>query len=646
MMASRRRYRFSTVLLLAFFSLSVPILSFVLIFSYIENARSMLQVLNFDLRRAEGAIVRTVVNFFAEAVGAVEGLSEVAAHQPGILRSPQDTGLLRSSLVAIDHLDGLTVTFEDGSSIGATRIDEMRRAAQPEIPQSANWHTFSFEPSDARSGRIRHQTFYDTWPHVVLTVSGVATYEPRSIASYQKAKESLRTSITKPSLNPVTGERIISVSAPIMRDGAFQGAVSANFNVSEISHFLATNRVTGNSVAAIVDSQGQIIVPPVREEISEDPQKMAELQAILSRIDSKVAGAFAVLNAGQVGPAIKSTTIDEAQEILSLVTVDDRFGLNWRLLIITPKDDFIGPLRETNNFILWLLVVILPVQLLLIKAFARRISQGIEFASRSVNQIRSMRFDSTVNAEFEPKVREIFELSEGVELLRSALQSFAYYIPVGIVRQLVESGKPLELGVEKRRLTMLFADLENFSTVSQIIPPDQLLEQLSAIFSCATSAISDEGGTVDKFIGDSVMAFWGAPSEVSDHALRGCRAALRIAARIDRLNREWREQGRPTLRIRIGLHTAEVLVGNIGTPDRLSYTAIGDGVNVASRLEGINKQFGTTICISEELYGHVAEVAQVRPLGSVAVKGRSGESMVYELLHIRGCDLHEGGSEG
>jgi class 3 adenylate cyclase len=203
------------------------------------------------------------------------------------------------------------------------------------------------------------------------------------------------------------------------------------------------------------------------------------------------------------------------------------------------------------------------------------------------------------------------------------------------VRHLIESSRPLELGVEKRRLTLLFSDLENFSGVAEKLTPDELLEQLSATFSCITTIVTEELGTVDKFIGDAVMAFWGAPTEIPNHALCGCKAALRIASDIRNLNQAWQEQGRPTLPIRIGLNTAEVLVGNIGTPDRLSYTALGDGVNVASRLEGINKEFGTTICISEDLYKEVAESVEARPLGLMSVKGRTAQTMVYELVGIK-----------
>ena len=190
------------------------------------------------------------------------------------------------------------------------------------------------------------------------------------------------------------------------------------------------------------------------------------------------------------------------------------------------------------------------------------------------------------------------------------------------------------LGVEPRFLTMFFSDLENFSTHAEQLAPDELLDQMSTYFEEVSRAISEEHGTVDKFIGDGVMAFWGAPAPRADHVLRACAGALRAARRMETVNQTWRAEGRPSIRMRIGLHCANVLVGNVGSSERLSYTVMGDGVNVAARLEGMNKIFGTTICISDSVVEAVGSEIVARPLRRVKVKGRKHEFMIYELLGI------------
>jgi adenylate cyclase len=236
------------------------------------------------------------------------------------------------------------------------------------------------------------------------------------------------------------------------------------------------------------------------------------------------------------------------------------------------------------------------------------------------------------------RVREIAQLQSAASLLRNSLQSFCSFAPVDVIRGLIKSGVPLQLGVEKRAMTILFSDLENFSTHAEQSSPDALLEQMSVYFERVTRAISDEQGTVDKFIGDGIMAFWGAPLPLSDHVLRACAGALRAVRRMEQVNEGWRACGKPTLRIRIGLNSAEVLVGNIGSTDRFSYTAIGDGVNVAARLEGTNKTFGTTICISDSVFNAVASEIVARPLRHVQVKGRKQDFMIYELVGLANTD--------
>jgi adenylate cyclase len=276
------------------------------------------------------------------------------------------------------------------------------------------------------------------------------------------------------------------------------------------------------------------------------------------------------------------------------------------------------------------IVGLTAVELFLIYLLARRLSRPIESISQDLKSVESLSFEE--HATPPSTVREIAQLQSAVSLLRNSLVSFSSFAPVELVKGLIRSGIPLALGVEKKHLTIFFSDLESFSTHAEQSTPDELLDRMSVYFDQVSRAISDEKGTVDKFIGDGVMAFWGAPVALPDHVLRACAGSLRAVRRLERVNETWRTQGRPTFRIRIGLHCAEVLVGNVGSSDRFSYTVMGDGVNVAARLESINKEFGTTICISDSVFDAVAPAIVARPLRRVQVKGRKQEFMIYELL--------------
>jgi len=187
-------------------------------------------------------------------------------------------------------------------------------------------------------------------------------------------------------------------------------------------------------------------------------------------------------------------------------------------------------------------------------------------------------------------------------------------------------------------MTVLFSDVEGFTTLAEQLTPAELTEQTSLYFENVTAAVAEEQGTIDKFIGDSVMAFWGAPAVLDDHAFHACRAALRARHRMARLNTQWAQAGRKPMRVRIGVHCGDVMVGNVGSSQRLSYTVMGDGVNIASRLEGLNKQFGTTICISDAVLAQVGDRVLSRPIELLSVRGRSGRFVVHELLGIVGSN--------
>ncbi len=322
--------------------------------------------------------------------------------------------------------------------------------------------------------------------------------------------------------------------------------------------------------------------------------------------------------------------------IAAFANFPDGFGQPWQVITLTPIDDFVGTLKATNRLIMVVIIILTAIELFFIYIASSRLSRPVENVSKQLQAIESLQFD--VPASRPSNIREIARLEHAASLLRNSLKSFSSFVPLDIVRQLIKSGIPLTLGVEPRFLTVFFSDLENFSTHSETLAPDDLLVQISTYLEQVSGAISEEGGTVDKFIGDGVMAFWNAPVQRPDHVLRACAGALRAARRMERVNDTWEAEGRPRIRIRIGLNCANVLVGNVGSSARLNYTALGDGVNVAARLEGINKQFGTTICISDSIYDQVRTEILARPLKRVQVKGRKTEFMIYELLALRASD--------
>lgn len=213
---------------------------------------------------------------------------------------------------------------------------------------------------------------------------------------------------------------------------------------------------------------------------------------------------------------------------------------------------------------------------------------------------------------------------------------FAQYMSETVISDLLQHPEKLKLGGEHRTVTIMFSDLAGFTSISERLTPETVITLLNEYFSRMTDIILEEGGTLDKFEGDAIMAFWGASLDMEDHALRACRAALRQVEALADLNGDFEKMGLPALKLRVGIHTGEAVVGNLGSQRRFDYTVIGDAVNLASRLEGLNKYYGTTLLCSESTMNACADEAEFRELDDVAVKGREAPVRVFQVLGLAG----------
>ena len=214
---------------------------------------------------------------------------------------------------------------------------------------------------------------------------------------------------------------------------------------------------------------------------------------------------------------------------------------------------------------------------------------------------------------------------------RFVRRAFGAYLSPDLVRDLAEHPERLELGGETRDISVLFSDIRGFTTLSESLAPADLVALLNRYFTPVTRAIQAEGGFVDKFIGDAVMALFNAPVDLPDHPDAACRAAAGMVRALEAFNAEQAARGRPTIDIGIGIHTGEAVVGNMGSEERLNYTALGDSVNVASRLEGLTKEYGRRILITEETRDRLQGEWKTDFLGTVPVKGRERPVSVYAL---------------
>jgi adenylate cyclase len=210
--------------------------------------------------------------------------------------------------------------------------------------------------------------------------------------------------------------------------------------------------------------------------------------------------------------------------------------------------------------------------------------------------------------------------------------AFDKYVSSDVIEQMMDDPSKLELGGEERIATVLFSDLQGFTSYSERFSPRQMMELLSEYYGCMTDAVFEHGGMLKEYVGDELMAIFGAPVEASDHAALACRAALAMQRKRRELSEEWLATGRPALHARTGVNSGPMLLGNIGSKHRFSYGAIGDDVNLGSRLEGLNKQYTSEILIGEKTRGLVGEAFLLREIDQVRVVGKKLPTRIFELL--------------
>jgi len=224
---------------------------------------------------------------------------------------------------------------------------------------------------------------------------------------------------------------------------------------------------------------------------------------------------------------------------------------------------------------------------------------------------------------------------------QAVMGAFQHYVPSKVVDELLQNPEKLKLGGEERFMTVMFTDIASFTTISEKLTPEKLVTLINEYLSEMTNIVLKYEGIIDKYEGDAIMAEFGAPVILEDHALRTCLAGLDMQKRLAQLAEKWRKSGKPVLRCRIGINSGNMIVGNMGSGKVFDYTVIGDEVNLASRLEGANKIFGTHLMISESTYNIVKKHVITRPLDLIRVKGRNEPVQVFEVLARREDNIEE-----
>ena len=307
---------------------------------------------------------------------------------------------------------------------------------------------------------------------------------------------------------------------------------------------------------------------------------------------------------------------------------------DWVIGIVVPRAFYFGQLAAMRER---LLAVLLAVMILLVIC-GGLILQGVRRAQAQITHesLKMNAFDFTPTPPNSP-FRDVIDVLESQEKAKAAMRAMSKYVPIDLVRRLYRDKSEPVLGAVPLEVTIMFTDIKDFTALCERLKPNELADALGRYLEVMAGIIQREcHGTIDKFIGDAIMTFWNAPEPVADHARMACRAALLCREAGARLAQSPDWGAWPPFGTRFGLHCAPALIGHFGARDRMNYTAIGDAVNLASRLEGLNKQYGTSIIVSETVVHHCGDAFVFRLLDRVAVKGKSEAIRIFELLGVNG----------
>ncbi|CAH1670044.1 Adenylate cyclase [Hyphomicrobiales bacterium] len=457
--------------------------------------------------------------------------------------------------------------------------------------EGAQGAVVAIEPG-ARGGEARLQTATGLWP-------AVATTEPGWVSATDPTD---------------AGPAVAYIGR--LSDGSRLGAFVALSQVTRLLGQIAVGRTGG---AVVIDPAGRLVVEPVGREMD---------RTRLTKVSRRVGDALA-------------QRIERGEPVPERISVDlkgERFAVGlsplhfqgWQFVVIVPERDFLGEIDAATRRVGIGLAVAIALAGLIAAAVARLVLvRPIRAVAADLGHLERFEFDALVHRR--SRLTEIDQLSAALARMAAGLANFGRFIPIDLVRELVAHGGRAEPGGKSAHLTILFADLAGFTHLAERLGP-AVLPIASRFLELASEVVEQRAGTVDKFIGDAVMAFWGAPRPTPHAALQACRAALAIVAETAAAGL-MDADGRP-LKVRVGLHSDEAIVGNIGSRTRLNYTAIGDGVNLASRLEGANKVYGTAILISEETRREAGDAILVREVDRIVVYGRDLGVTVYELLGL------------
>jgi adenylate cyclase len=571
-------------------------------------------------------------------ITAITSLVRVLATSSSVADSNErsETGraipLFKAALQELPQMDSIYAGFENGAWLQVRRIDGLNDEQRERLRATPNAAIAINLVRPTASGELpMRRVFEDQQGNEVGQLDlWRYGYDARRRSWYRETMKADQPLISSPYLAFSIGAPVITVSAPLR--GKVPGILAADLKLDTFHDFVRAQRPGEHGIVVIFDSTGSLIVHPEIERLITEAMTHSSQPALpnIKEINSGVVAG--VLRRSQGRDHYDGSMRDEqGRDYLFRVA---KFNLgdqhNVTIMLLAAQEDFAKDIRKLQFTGLVLAIVAGAAFLPVVWIFGSGMSRSLK--SITAEAVKLQKLVEPTPSPTASRITEIQELGGAMNLAQRAIWSFARFVPKELVQRVIDNSISTELGGAREEITVLFTDVRDFTTIAESADPDTLMHQTSRYFSVLTEAFLAEGGTIDKFIGDAVMVFWNAPNQQLDHVERACRAALAARLAGERLNFQFEAEGLKPFFTRFGIHVGDAVVGNLGSTERMNYTALGYTVNLAARLEGLNKQFGTVILVSEEVCLRAQHRFQFRAVESVIAKGMTKETRVYELF--------------
>lgn len=562
---------------------------------------------NFPELTNENAI--NEINNYLKPAGVTKITAELLQTKPLNPPTPELLNDLHSMLDTYPQLSSIYLLDSNGNLINEMRISAPANelAYLPNPPTNA---TLVIETINSKK-YVTTWSYFDANNNLLSTEHTDEQTDPRNNTWYQGAisNQNYWMGMYK-SFNDHVG---ITVSYPIINAGKVLGVVAVDFNADAIAAFLSQLQQNLNSTLFIINDQGTLIKATATT--TNNTNDLVDAAITEQSLNKTYPNVFKVNN---------------VPYIIDMTSFTTDYGNQWQIGTIIPFQSLVAKINQTDQIILYFSLCMLALLILLILLAVHYLAKALKQLAKESIKLKQLDFEK-VNWP-ESHISEVNGIIAALNATKNTLAIVTKYLPRTLVKKLMSTEISSSITGQRQILSLMASTIVNFKTISEHSKPEAVAKHLSFYFNRLTHSIIETHGNVDHYLNDSMMSFWGAPTQDEQHITHACIGALSCRKQIHTLNAEWNAAGKPSFKTHFGLHCGKVIVGNVGSFDHINYTVIGENVNLVMILPAFNERYGTEIIASPAFYKEAQNDFLFRPVDLITFPGREHLVPIYELV--------------